>query len=120
MNTEALVTMPTSFAQLGNGSRNRTPTSVATMTPNTGTFARLTRSKAVGTNPFRLIPNDSRADEVSYISPVPNGETTASILSTGATQEMPAMLTRVNKGPAAILPAFGLVLVPRPSQPPFW
>ena len=118
MNTEALVTMPTSLAQLGNGSRNRTPTRVATITPNTGTRAALTLSKAVGTNPFLLRPYDSRAEAVSYISPVPPGEMTASILSTVASQEMPAMLTRVKKGPAASFPATALLLAPRPSHPP--
>jgi hypothetical protein len=65
------------------------------ITPNTGTFDRLTFSNALGTNPFRLRPNDNRADAVSCISPVPLGEMTASILSTVASQEMRAMLTRV-------------------------
>src|SRR5579862_3674056 len=120
MNTEALVTMLTNFAQLGNGSRNRTPTRVATSTPNTGTREALTRSKAVGTNPLRLRPNDSRADAVSYISPVPPGETTASILSTVASHEMPAMLTRVKNGPALSAVTVGLVLVGPRFVHPCW
>src|SRR5580700_8453649 len=111
MNTEALVTIPTSFAQLGNGSRNRIPTSVAISTPNTGTFDGLTVSNAVGTKPFLLRPNDRRAEAVSYIRPVPPGETTASIRSTVASQELPAMLARAKNGPAVSFAAAGLVLV---------
>ena len=91
MNTEALVTMPTSLAQLGNGSRNRIPTRVATITPNTGTRERADALERRGTNPFLLRPYDRRAEAVSYIRPVPPGEMTASILSTVASQEMPAM-----------------------------
>src|SRR5579875_3062727 len=118
MNTEALVTMPTSLAQLGNGSRNSTPISVAMITPNTGTREALTDSKAVGTKPFLLRPKVRRADAVSYISPVPPGETTASIRSTVASQEMPAIETSVKNGPAFndCTVAF-LVVGPRFVQP---
>ena len=50
--------------------------------------------------------------------PVPPGETTASIRSTVASQEMPAMLTSVKNGPFARLTAVALLLVPRPTHPP--
>ena len=50
--------------------------------------------------------------------PVPPGETTASIRSTVASHEMPAMLTRVKNGPAFRATTDELVLVdPRFVQP---
>ena len=41
MSTLALVTTPTSFAQLGNGSRKRMPMSAVTMMLSTGTRCRI-------------------------------------------------------------------------------
>src|ERR1700754_4458219 len=54
ISTEALVTIPTSLPQLGNGSRNSRPIAVENSTPNTGTSVRSwVRSNAAGTEPLR-------------------------------------------------------------------
>ena len=52
------------------------------------------------------------------MSPVPPGETTASIRRMVASHETPAMLTRVKNGPLARFPATVLLLVASPVQPP--
>src|SRR6201999_1946204 len=53
ISTDELVAIPTSLLQLGNGSRNSSPTAVVNRIPNTGTRARLVSSNLAGTEPLR-------------------------------------------------------------------
>src|ERR1700722_9588509 len=64
ISTDALVTTLTSDAQLGNGRRNKSPTTVVTRTLNTGIFRAFVFSKTSGMYPFLLSPKLIRDADV--------------------------------------------------------
>src|SRR5882724_6132470 len=89
----------TSALQLLNGPNATDPTTAATIMETTGTPLRFVVASAVGISRSSPRAYESRAVVVTYTTPVPAGEMTASMISTLASQPAPTARARVYHAP---------------------